>query len=93
MKTKHFLETERLSLRFLNENDIDDLLLLFGDPVAMQYFPSIKSHSETREWLSTNFWPEHTGCGRVGSGKRNGPNGSARVESGGYGIISIATIL
>lgn len=55
MKKQTVLETQRLKLRLLNENDIGDLLLLFCDPVAMQYFPSIKSYNETKEWLNENF--------------------------------------
>jgi RimJ/RimL family protein N-acetyltransferase len=101
MKTKPFLETERLSLRFLNENDIDDLLLLFHDPVAMQYFPSIKSHDETKEWLSTNFknYETHgfglfacikkeddTFIGYCGFIPQDDVNGKDEIEIG-YGLI------
>jgi [ribosomal protein S5]-alanine N-acetyltransferase len=55
LKPKTVLETERLILRFLLETDTDNLQLLFGDPEAMRYFPSVKNHDETREWIQTNI--------------------------------------
>jgi RimJ/RimL family protein N-acetyltransferase len=54
LKPKTVFETGRLILRFLRETDSDDLQLLFGDPVAMRYFPSVKNDDETREWILTN---------------------------------------
>jgi [ribosomal protein S5]-alanine N-acetyltransferase len=45
------LETQRLYLRKFTLEDTDDLLLLFEDPVAMQYFPSTRNREETREWI------------------------------------------
>lgn len=45
------LETPRLYLRRIGLEDTDPLLLLFEDPVAMQYFPATKDRTETREWI------------------------------------------
>jgi len=53
--TECIIDTKRLKLRLLNENDIDDLLLLFGDPIAMKYFPSVKDCKGTEEWLNENL--------------------------------------
>ncbi|HEY3316323.1 MAG TPA: hypothetical protein VGL40_13725 [Bacillota bacterium] len=36
------LETERMVLRRMNSGDVDNLLLIFSDPVAMRYYPSTK---------------------------------------------------
>jgi len=52
---EYIITSERVKLRLFNENDINDLLLLFNDPIAMQYFPSVKDDKETEEWLNENF--------------------------------------
>lgn len=44
-------ETERLRLREMNHEDVMQLLTIFSDPVAMKYYPSTKSKSETKEWI------------------------------------------
>ena len=53
--TEYIIDTKRLKLRLLNKNDIYDLLLLFGDPIAMKYFPSVKDYKGTEEWLIENL--------------------------------------
>ena len=53
--TEYIIDTRRLKLRLLNENDIDDLLLLFGDPIAMKYFPSVKDYKGSEEWFIENI--------------------------------------
>jgi RimJ/RimL family protein N-acetyltransferase len=45
------LETPRLILRLIDQNDCNDLLQLFEDPVAMRYFPSTRTREETVEWI------------------------------------------
>ena len=45
------LETERLYLRELVHDDVDDLLAVLGDPVAMQYYPHPFSRDEVVEWV------------------------------------------
>ena len=49
------LETERLKFRDLNRSDIDNLQEIFTDPVAMEYYPSTKTESETLEWIDWNI--------------------------------------
>jgi len=49
------LETERLNFRDLNPSDIDNLQEIFTDPVAMKYYPSTKTESETLEWIDWNI--------------------------------------
>jgi RimJ/RimL family protein N-acetyltransferase len=53
MKHKIILETDRLLLREIIADDSFELLKLFSDPVAMQYFPSTRSETETRDWIQS----------------------------------------
>jgi len=44
----------RLRMRAITINDVDNLLLIFGDPVAMEFWPAIKTREEivrTIEWI------------------------------------------
>lgn len=45
------LETERLTLRELTLDDVDSLLEIFADPLAMWAYPSTKSRTETEAWI------------------------------------------
>ena len=45
------LETERLVLRHLTPDDLDDLAALMADPVVMRYFPSTRTHEEAQRNL------------------------------------------
>jgi RimJ/RimL family protein N-acetyltransferase len=45
------LETPRLILRCLQDNDFEAFLSLFSDPVAMKYFPSTKDDAGVKEWM------------------------------------------
>ncbi len=49
------LETERLTFRDLDQSDLGNLQEIFTDPVAMKYYPSTKSESETLEWINWNI--------------------------------------
>ena len=40
------LETKRLVLRRMEMADVDDLMGIFSDPVAMRYYPATKSREE-----------------------------------------------
>jgi RimJ/RimL family protein N-acetyltransferase len=48
------LETERLSLREITADDLDDLLEIWGDPEAMRHFPRTLDHQAMREWIERN---------------------------------------
>src|SRR5262249_39935305 len=48
------LETARLSLREIKEDDLDDLLEIWADPEAMRFFPSTLDHQAMREWIERN---------------------------------------
>jgi RimJ/RimL family protein N-acetyltransferase len=50
MKDK-VLETERLALRKMDISEVDDLMGIFSDPVAMRYYPGTKSREEAEEWV------------------------------------------
>jgi RimJ/RimL family protein N-acetyltransferase len=49
------LRTERLSLRKLAMADVDDLLLLFGDPESTRYLHGIKTRPEVEEWVGRSL--------------------------------------
>jgi [ribosomal protein S5]-alanine N-acetyltransferase len=75
------LETERLLLRAITENDFDDLAALYADPVVMRYYPKTYSREETKVFftrilngysavgyhlLATIYKPEGRFIGRCG---------------------------
>jgi hypothetical protein len=43
--TRKILKTERLVLRRMGISDVDDLMGIFSDPVAICYYPATKSRS------------------------------------------------
>src|SRR5215203_6840978 len=45
------LETERMVLRRMEMADVDHLMGIFSDPVAMRYYPGTKSRQEAEEWV------------------------------------------
>lgn len=45
------IETDRLILREMTMDDVDNLLEIFGDPEAMRYYPSTKSRREAEGWV------------------------------------------
>ena len=58
---KSVLETDRLLLRRLTLDDVDNLQGIFSDQKAMQYYPATKSRKETIEWIGWNLksYSEH----------------------------------
>jgi [ribosomal protein S5]-alanine N-acetyltransferase len=48
------LETPRLRLREFVPQDVDTLLAVLGDPVAMQYYPAAFDRREVEEWIERN---------------------------------------
>jgi [ribosomal protein S5]-alanine N-acetyltransferase len=45
------LDTERMFLRRMEMSDVDYLMCIFSDPVAMRYYPGTKSREEAEEWV------------------------------------------
>jgi RimJ/RimL family protein N-acetyltransferase len=45
------LTTERLLLRELTMDDVDGLLDIFGDPIAMAFYRSTRDREQTAEWI------------------------------------------
>jgi len=45
------LETERMVLRRMDTADVDDLMGIFADPVAMRHYPATKTRAEAEEWV------------------------------------------
>ena len=48
------LETERLLLREFQPRDMEALLKVLGDPVAMQYYPKPFPRGEVEDWIRRN---------------------------------------
>ncbi|MBC5811202.1 MAG: GNAT family N-acetyltransferase [Candidatus Eremiobacteraeota bacterium] len=55
------IQTERLRMRRLGQQDVDALFAMFQDPGAMRYYPGLKDRAETQAWLdwSERSWAEH----------------------------------
>ena len=51
MTTGHALETERLLLRELEPDDVDALIEVLGDPVAMRYYPAPFDRDRVAAWI------------------------------------------
>jgi [ribosomal protein S5]-alanine N-acetyltransferase len=49
--TDNVLESDRMALRRMEMSDVDDLMGIFSDPVAMRYYPGTKSRQEVEEWV------------------------------------------
>ena len=45
------LESQRMFLRRMEMSDVDYLMGIFSDPVAMRYYPGTKSRQEVGDWL------------------------------------------
>jgi [ribosomal protein S5]-alanine N-acetyltransferase len=51
LMTHKVLETDRMVLRRMDVSDVDDLMGIFSDPVAMRHYPATKSRAEAEEWV------------------------------------------
>lgn len=49
------LETERLILRQITHDDLDDLLQIWGDAETMRLFPKALNRQEMSEWIDRNL--------------------------------------
>lgn len=54
------LETERLRLRPLKLTDVQNLMKIFSDPIAMEHYPGTKSEQEAKEWIEWNHSNYHS---------------------------------
>lgn len=52
---KIIIETEKLILRELTENDFDALYAILGDPELMQYYPNVFDEKKIRAWINNNI--------------------------------------
>ncbi len=55
MQNHTIIETNRLILRHYIPSDVEGMLKIFSDPVAMTYFPDTKTREETQEWIDWNM--------------------------------------
>lgn len=62
------IETERLILREMNEEDFDDLYCVLADSDIMQHYPYTFDEKRVRGWIEKNqeryqiFWFRIVGC-------------------------------
>lgn len=64
MTTKKILETDRLYLRELSENDAHDLFLYLSDPETMSHYPNPYSKEMIEEFIQKNLKHySEIGCG------------------------------
>jgi [ribosomal protein S5]-alanine N-acetyltransferase len=49
------LETERMILRQFTLDDVQNLMGILSDPIAMKYYPSIFDEAGTREWIQRHL--------------------------------------
>jgi RimJ/RimL family protein N-acetyltransferase len=54
------LATERLNLRQMTTRDVSNLVQIFSDPVAMQYYPSTMNEEEAMAWIRRTLHNYHT---------------------------------
>ncbi len=52
---KVILETERLALREMTMDDVDDLALILSDPETMRYYPQPLDRRGVEEWIERNL--------------------------------------
>lgn len=50
----YILETERMKLRELTMDDVDNLMEIFSDPIAMRYYPSTFPREGAVKWIEIN---------------------------------------
>lgn len=51
----YIFETERLKMREMDREDIHNLMRIFADPVAMQYYTSTFSEERAEAWIDWNL--------------------------------------
>lgn len=49
------ITTQRLILRELTGDDLDDIAALLGDPEVMRYYPRPRTRTEAQEWIDWNL--------------------------------------
>lgn len=49
------LETSRLILREFRREDVDPMLAVLGDPVAMQFYPAAYDRAGVEAWIARNW--------------------------------------
>ena len=51
MSNQYILDTKRLQLRLITISDIDNLMKIFSDSIAMQYYPNVKTKDKAIQWI------------------------------------------
>ena len=53
--SKTILETDRLILRQITHDDLDDLIQIWGDGETLRFFPKTLDRQEMTEWIDRNL--------------------------------------
>lgn len=90
------MTTERLNLKKMTADDVQNLMRIFSDPEAMRYYPSTMNEQETLGWidrtlgnyekLGVGFWVVED----KSTGKFLGQCGIIPQEFDGTGVMEIA---
>ena len=67
------MKTDRLILRKMRRDDAENLLEIFSDPIAMEYYPSTKNEKQTLQWIDRtleNYEKHEPVCGLPNINKR-----------------------
>ena len=67
------MKTDRLILRKMRRDDAENLLEIFSDPIAMEYYPSTKNEKQTLQWIDRtleNYENTEPVCGLPNINKR-----------------------
>jgi len=49
------LETERLTLRYLTDDDVESILAVIGDPETMKYYPQPVDRDGAQRWINRSL--------------------------------------
>lgn len=55
MNSITILETDRLRLRHLQAEDVEDLLVVLGDPETMRFYPAPYTRELVEEWIEDSI--------------------------------------
>jgi RimJ/RimL family protein N-acetyltransferase len=84
-QSKIIVETERLILREVSNDDFSFLLQLFNDPDAMKYYGNKRDEKQTREWIQYS----HRNYEKFGFGKWIVVKKSDLLPIGHCGLLSL----
>jgi RimJ/RimL family protein N-acetyltransferase len=85
------VQTPRLVLREMRDDDLDDLASLVGDPDVMRYYPRTRTRAEARAWIERNqrrYREDGHGLWTMLLRASDGSDGSAGTSAGSAGVFA-----